>query len=827
VYRYIGTTCCKLILVSHNIDMSNLPTFTIIIPTYNQASYLGQALDSLMSQTDPDWEAVVVNDGSTDSTAEVMESYAAQDSRIRIINKQNGGTGSALNLGLREAKGKWICWLSDDLFDSHKLEILRQYIAAEPDTSFFYTHSHLLNDENHQVESPPLWREVPEREWQLLEMLRATYICRISVCVKREAMEVTGEFDERLLYGQDYDMWLRLLVHYPATFIPERTCIQRTHPRQTTHSFSEALFFDSSRAAINLLNQYKFEQLFLGVDLSDLSMARSAIERALDVATEFGSSFLYGLGPHQALLWRILEWVLRHDPDDGGGETHSLRKLVENRIRTTITEKNLDPAIRLQWKSAYVAMHLRQGDFDYVPVSPDEIAEKRYWQLRASGQGDYEALLRYLVRCGHEPDPTPEPVDSLLQTSEVVLVGQPGTKVNNPTRYGAARAWIELAHYLIRSGKQVLLIGISDKRLGMTENIMYLGLQSEENIADVLRLLAPLDSLIGISRADIFLSSTAARPLIYQHGPHIPIGEYATTLIQRLNIPVVVVSRDSMDFQLQHGIPKEQLHLVPNGYNSEVFKLDGANDRLSHRIIFAGNGVFYKGVDIAVQAFLLLRDAFHDAEFYIFGDRKTWSEETGHWWPAHWLDAEGYPLWTTIEQEVSGIKYCGEVTQEELAYAFQQSSLLIMPSRIDETFGLVSIEAQACGCIPVLPRQGGFPETMVEGVTGYLYDRNTPEDLARTISDLWAKNLPSEDQRLEAARWVRQNFSWQRTGEQIVKILGPLSMNKRHLLLLERFFWETAISCKVKLREAYRQVKSPLLRKTLKGSLMLVRRLNQ
>lgn len=803
--------------------MNNQPTFTIIIPTYNQASYLGQALDSLIAQTEPDWEAIVVNDGSTDSTAEVMQSYAAQDSRIRIFDKQNGGTGSALNVGLRQAKGKWICWLSsDDLFDSRKLEIHRQYIAAEPQTSFFHTHFYLLNEENHQIESPPLWRELPEREWQSIEILRSTYIHGISICIKREAMEVTGEFNERLRYGQDYDMWLRLLVRYPATFIPERTCIQRTHPGQTTHSFSEALFFDSSRAAINLLNQYNFEQLFPLVDLSEPTMARSAVDRALDVATSFGSPFLYGLGPHQALLWRVIEWVLQYE--DG---THSIRELVENKIRSVIRKRNLDPAIRLQWKSAYVAMQMHEGDFNYVYLSPDEIAKKRYWQLRASKRGNCEALLRYLVRFGYKPESAPDTVDPLLQTGEVVLVGQPGEKVNNSTKYGAARAWIELAHYLIRIGKQVLLLGISDKRLGMTENIIYLGVQSEEKLVDALRLLSPLDSLIGISRVDIFLGSTAERPLIYQHGPHLPIGEYAAALIQRLKIPVVVVSQDSMDFQLQQGISKEQLHLVPNGYNSEVFKLNEANTRLPHRIIFAGNGVFYKGVDIAVQAFLLLRDEFPDAEFYICGDRNRWSKNTGHLWPAHWLDQDGYLLWATIEQEVPGIKYCGEVTQEELANGFQQSSLLIMPSRINETFGLVSIEAQACGCIPVLPRQGGFPETMKESVTGYLYDRNTPEDLACTISKLWASNLPSEEQRLKAAQWVQQNFSWQRTGEQIVQILGPLSTQRRRLLRLEELFWETAISCKVKLRKTYHQVKSPLLRKALKGALTLARRLYQ
>src|SRR5436309_795558 len=103
------------------------PFFSVLVPTYNQAHYVGQALDSLIGQSDPDWEAIVVNDGSTDGTAGILEAHRATDPRIRVIHKQNGGTGSALNEGLRHARGEWICWLSsDDLFHPRKLEIHRR-----------------------------------------------------------------------------------------------------------------------------------------------------------------------------------------------------------------------------------------------------------------------------------------------------------------------------------------------------------------------------------------------------------------------------------------------------------------------------------------------------------------------------------------------------------------------------------------------------------------------------------------------------------------------------------------------------------------------------
>ncbi len=518
--------------------MKTRPTFTIIVPTYNQADYLGQALDSLLAQTDRDWEAVVVNDGSTDSTPAVIQSYEIRDQRIKGFDKPNGGTGSALNYGLRQARGTWICWLSsDDLFDKQKLEIHREWISKEPDTSFFHTHFFKIEESNHQLESPPLSRKIPEREWQLLEMFRCTYIHGLSVCIRREAIEYVGGFNERLRYGQDYDLWLRLLTRYPATFIPERTCAQRYHSNQSTHAFPEACFFDSSRAAINLLNSYKFEQLVPLIDLANPEMAKKTVERALDVAKSFQSPFLYGLGPHPALLWRIIEWVLKGEKNT---KPSLIRKLIEEDIQEVLKRRDLDPAIRLQWKSAFAILRLREGDFEYIPLSPDEIAKRRYWQLRADRSENSSAFLRSLVSFGYRPDSIMTNTDSSLHSREVVMVCQKGAQVDAPIKYGAARLLMELANHLVTTGRQVLLIGISNRRLGFTEGIQFIGVQSETALFDTLRLISPIDTLIGISRSDIFIGPTVKRPLIYQVGPHLPMGEFAIERIRSQKLQMVV-----------------------------------------------------------------------------------------------------------------------------------------------------------------------------------------------------------------------------------------------------------------------------------------------
>ena len=106
--------------------------FSIIIPVYNVDKYLRDCLSSVLSQTCPDWEAVCVNDGSTDGSGAILEEYAANDSRFKIITKANGGLSSARNAGLEKAEGDYILFLdSDDWMEKKALEILADNTDVE------------------------------------------------------------------------------------------------------------------------------------------------------------------------------------------------------------------------------------------------------------------------------------------------------------------------------------------------------------------------------------------------------------------------------------------------------------------------------------------------------------------------------------------------------------------------------------------------------------------------------------------------------------------------------------------------------------------------
>lgn len=372
--------------------MDKQPFATIIVPTYNQEAFLGQALDSLLAQTDPDWEAIVVNDGSTDRTAKIAEEYSRRDSRIRCLHKPNGGVASALNAGLENARGRWIHWLSsDDIFESDKLAINRRWIERHPDHDFFFSYFTLLREATGAKERRELWGPLPDPEHQILTLFFRNYVSGISICVKREAWTEAGFFDESLYYAQDYDRWLRLLQKNQGMFIPEWTVISRNHAAQGSETFPDACYFDTAKAAIRFLNEHTFPELVPWADLADQETAVKAVVHALDVACD-RTAFVYCLGPHPALVLRLLEWAFSE-----GNIDPALITLIRSRISEMSLQEGADDWAWM-WRRLAVAAHGQGGDFTYSPIDPVQVALAEY-QARRVGDGSSHVPLReYLAR---------------------------------------------------------------------------------------------------------------------------------------------------------------------------------------------------------------------------------------------------------------------------------------------------------------------------------------------------------------------------------------------------------------------------------------------
>ncbi len=457
------------------------PLFSIIVPVYNQAQYLGQALETLQAQTDPDWEAVVVDDGSTDATPAVIAGWAAREPRIRAFRKINGGVASALNLGARQARGKWFCWLSsDDLFEPGKLGLHRTWIESHQGARFFYSFPRSLNDATGAITNPRTRYMAPEPRWQVIEHLRKNLVSGNSVCVLRSALLEDGAFDESLQYGQDYDAWLRLMARAPAVLIPERTCITRTHPEQASRAFKEAGSYDSAKSAIRFLNQTPFAQWFPELDLSSPPLAREAFMRALLLAVN-ERAVVYRLGAHPTVVNRMLEWLWRDAP---AAIRHSLQRTLRERA-ARVSRRLAGTPFGLMWKAIAVATRGRARPFSYTPIDHRDVARNHGWWLRTGPDPDGAGpLARWLER-----------FEEVRFTETAAPGAHRGQEAIVERGVDGALKWsaVDIGRRLQHRGWQVLVASLTDSPVHLTEDLFAISPLSSDEWRRGLLMLRPFD----------------------------------------------------------------------------------------------------------------------------------------------------------------------------------------------------------------------------------------------------------------------------------------------------------------------------------------------
>ena len=317
------------------------PVFSIIIPIYNHAGFIIEALETVRKQTIQNLEAIIVNDGSTDNSVEVINNYIKDDTRFRLISKENGGVSSALNAGIREAKGEWICWLSsDDWFETHKLEIHLKHINMNPGIKFFHTKYSAFYQNTGQLNriEADMHKYLPPAEFQILPFFKWNPIAGNSICIHRSVFNEIGMFKEELRSGQDFDFWLRVSTKFRIYFIPEFTCITRWHDEMGTVKFPEAGIWDSTRSLIDFINKNNLESLFPFCDLKNLQNLNLIINNILEISLTTDAFLYQGVGFITPLLDRLLEFLCEI-------EDHELKSKISNQFIniTSILEKNNIP----------------------------------------------------------------------------------------------------------------------------------------------------------------------------------------------------------------------------------------------------------------------------------------------------------------------------------------------------------------------------------------------------------------------------------------------------------------------------------------------------
>lgn len=228
-------------------ELSYTPKVSIIIPAYNAANYLAEAIDSALAQTYPNIEIIVVNDGSKDAgaTAAVARTYGE---RIIYCEKENGGSSSALNAGIRLMTGEWFSWLShDDLYHPTKVETQIAYLnqlAKNPDDigrHVLFSASEQINQDGKVIrrsnkrkaqQKAAFVAGVPDNSHLICEPTENVFH-GCSGLIHRYVFEHVGLFDETLRLINDVDMWFRIYAAgYRIHYLPEALVQGRIHSKQ-------------------------------------------------------------------------------------------------------------------------------------------------------------------------------------------------------------------------------------------------------------------------------------------------------------------------------------------------------------------------------------------------------------------------------------------------------------------------------------------------------------------------------------------------------------------------------------------------------------------
>ena len=207
--------------------MKNItPRVSVVIPAYNQAEYLGDAIRSVLSQTYQDFEIIVVDDGSTDNTPLVANEFS---DNIRYIRQENKGLAGARNTGIRNAKSTYIALIdSDDIWLPNFLQKMMDLVAEDPDAFVYYCSARYIDTKGNELPQIVDSKFVPDGT-MYETLVKANFIIPSTVVMMRSAVLAAGLFDDSFRACEDWDLWLRLAPTCHFTSIRDCLVKYRLH----------------------------------------------------------------------------------------------------------------------------------------------------------------------------------------------------------------------------------------------------------------------------------------------------------------------------------------------------------------------------------------------------------------------------------------------------------------------------------------------------------------------------------------------------------------------------------------------------------------------
>jgi glycosyltransferase involved in cell wall biosynthesis len=211
------------------------PLVSVIIPCYNRERFIVETLGSVLDQTWPNIELIVVDDGCTDGSRTILESYGQQLILLEHPERVNKGQSAAINLGLLHCKGDYVAILdSDDLFAPDKIEKQISYLLDNPEIGLVYANGYAIDEKGNILYEfyDDSHKEMSDANKVLMDCY---FLLPNNALIRREALELAGYFDENLRAAQDHDMAIRIAEVTELGYIGEHLFYYRRHKDSISH----------------------------------------------------------------------------------------------------------------------------------------------------------------------------------------------------------------------------------------------------------------------------------------------------------------------------------------------------------------------------------------------------------------------------------------------------------------------------------------------------------------------------------------------------------------------------------------------------------------
>jgi len=223
---------------------------SIIMPVYNGGKYLHLAIESVLAQTYTNFEFIIINDGSTDDTKNILEKYSKLDDRIKIItNSVNLKIVKSLNIGLNAAKGEFIARIdSDDIWKKDKLKIQISYFENDSQLYLLGTSKQLIDENGKKIKG--VERQIYEYGEIRRNILKYNLFCHSSVLYKKVIIDEIGQYNEKYKNTEDYEYWIRIIKHFKTEILKDILVFYRISPQMVSLKKRKQQFYYVIKAKI-------------------------------------------------------------------------------------------------------------------------------------------------------------------------------------------------------------------------------------------------------------------------------------------------------------------------------------------------------------------------------------------------------------------------------------------------------------------------------------------------------------------------------------------------------------------------------------------------